>query len=86
MDHETFALANYQFILYGMEFPTALDADRGRYPDMPRARQEFMRVQDAGRRAVASLPAHRELLHRVNQAGFRFAEQPVRPAHTVLMR
>jgi tryptophan halogenase len=86
MDHETFALANYQFILYGMGFPTDLGADRGRYPDTPRARQEFMRVQDAGRRAVASLPAHRELLHRVNQAGFRFSEQPVRPAQSVLMR
>ena len=74
MDHETFALANYQYILYGMGFETDLGAARERYTQRERARAEFARVQDAGRRAAAVLPAHRELLHRVNQAGFRFAE------------
>jgi tryptophan halogenase len=85
MDHETFAIANYQFVLYGMEFETRL-AGGPRFPEIPRAREEFARVQAAGRRAAAVLPAHRELLHRVNQAGFRFSEQPVRPAQPVLMR
>ena len=85
MDHETFAVANYQFVLYGMGFETRL-ADRARYSQGLRAREEFARVQGAGRRAVAALPAHRELLHRVNQAGFRFSDQPVRPAQPTLMR
>jgi len=85
MDHETFALANYQFVLYGMGFETRL-ADRTRYSQGQRAREEFARVQGAGRRAAAALPAHRELLHRVNQAGFRFADQPVRPAQPTLTR
>jgi tryptophan halogenase len=86
LDHETFAPANYQFILYGMAFPTDLRAERARYSSTPRARQEFMRVQEAGYRAVASLPTHRQLLQRVNQAGFRFSEQPVRPAPQALTR
>jgi hypothetical protein len=68
-----------------MEFETRL-AGGPRFPEIPRAREEFARVQAAGRRAAAVLPAHRELLHRVNQAGFRFSEQPVRPAQPVLMR
>jgi tryptophan 7-halogenase len=86
LDHETFAPANYQFILYGMGFPTDLRADRARYSSTPRARQEFMRVQEAGYRAVASLPTHRQLLQRVNQAGFGFSEQPARPAPQALTR
>ena len=85
MDHETFALANYQFVLYGMGFETRL-ADRARYTQGARAREEFARVQGAARHAVAALPAHRQLLQRVNQAGFRFSQQPVRPAQPVLMR
>jgi len=85
MDHETFALANYQFVLYGMGFQTRLDSG-GAHRHAARAREEFARIQAAARHAVAALPAHRELLHRVNQAGFRFSEQPVRPVQPVLMR
>jgi tryptophan halogenase len=86
MDHETFAPANYQFILYGMGFDTDPGAAGGRYTQRERARAEFARVQDAGLRAAAALPAHRELLHRVNQAGFRFAELVERPTLPMLMR
>ncbi len=60
MDHETFALANYQFVLYGMGFETRL-ADRARYSQGARAREEFARVQAAARHAVAALPAHRRV-------------------------
>ncbi len=84
MDYETFALANYQFVLYGMGFETRLDPGRAN-PD-PRAREEFARIRAAARHAVAALPAHRELLHRVNQAGFRFSEQAAQPAQSKLMR
>ena len=85
MDHETFALANYQFVLYGMGFETLLTG-QGQYRDGTRARAEFARVQQASQRAVAALPPHRELLQRVNQAGFSFVEQPVRPAQPMLVR
>jgi tryptophan halogenase len=72
MDHESFAVANYQFVLYGMGFkslPGRRDAWQAAL-----ARQEFARVRDAAQRAVAALPAHRELLERVYQAGFSFSD------------
>jgi tryptophan halogenase len=72
MDHESFAPANYQFVLYGMGFRTELAATGVPARQIALARQEFARVRDAGRRAVASLPAHRELLERLYQAGFSF--------------
>jgi tryptophan halogenase len=86
MDHETFAPANYQFVLYGMDFATDLRADAGRYNQRERAREEFARVQDAARRAVAALPTHHELLQRVNQAGFSFPDAVHEAARPVLMR
>jgi tryptophan 7-halogenase len=86
MAHETFAPANYQFVLYGMGFKTHLPPNRARLADAARARTEFQRVQDASRRAVAALPAHRELLQRVNQAGFSFAEPPIRPTQPLFVR
>jgi tryptophan halogenase len=86
MDHESFALANYQFVLYGMGFRTALDAPRAQFPHSGLARQEFARVRDAAQRAVAALPAHRELLARIYQAGFTFAPHAPPPAAMRLMR
>jgi tryptophan halogenase len=87
-DYETFAPANYQFVLYGMGFGTRPAANRAQHgqDEAARARAEFARVQDAGRRAVAALPAHRELLQRVNQAGFSFAEPTDRPTQPMLVR
>jgi tryptophan halogenase len=76
MDHESFALANYQFVLYGMEFATTLERGHARYLQAALARQEFARVRDAAQRAVAALPAHRELLARIYQAGFSFRDPP----------
>ncbi|HEU4781258.1 MAG TPA: tryptophan halogenase family protein [Steroidobacteraceae bacterium] len=74
MEDESFAPANYQFVLYGMGFRTA--ARRAARPDpcAAFARQEFARVREASKRAVAALPAHRELLERVYQAGFSFSD------------
>lgn len=79
MDHETFALANYHFILYGMNFATDVGANRANYPNVGLARQEFMRVQQASQRAVAALPSHRELLQRVYEPGFKFCGPPSQP-------
>ncbi|MGH8177426.1 MAG: tryptophan halogenase family protein [Steroidobacter sp.] len=79
MDHETFALANYHFILYGMDFPTDVSANRAAYPHLDTARQEFMRVRQASQRAVDALPRHRDLLEHVYKPGFKFAAQPSQP-------
>ena len=75
MDHETFATANYQFVLYGMDFKTDLTANRASYPHGAQAREEFAHVARAATRAVAALPPHRDLLQHVYRHGFRFAEQ-----------
>jgi tryptophan 7-halogenase len=81
MDHESFAPANYQFVLYGMGFRTQLAGSGASAWQTALARQEFARVRDAAQRAVASLPAHRELLERLYQAGFSFsATQQLRGA------
>jgi tryptophan halogenase len=76
MDHETFALANYQFILYGMQFRTDLSASTTSFPLAAQARQEFMRVRHAAQRAVEALPVHRQLLQRVYEPGFEFEKTP----------
>jgi tryptophan halogenase len=73
MDHESFAPANYQFVLYGMGFHTQLTGTGAAARQVALARQEFTRVRDAARRAVAALPPHRELLERLYQAGFSFS-------------
>jgi tryptophan halogenase len=73
MDHESFAPANYQYILYGMGFRTSPAVNRAPARKKALARQEFARVRDAGSRAVAALPPHRELLEHVYQAGFSFS-------------
>jgi len=72
MDHESFAPANYQFVLYGMGFRTP-EAGNTAGRQAALARQEFARVRAAAQRAAAALPPHRELLDRVYQAGFSFS-------------
>jgi len=72
MDYESFAPANYQFVLYGMGFRSPPGRTEER--QAARARQEFARIRDAARRAVVALPPHRELLERVYQAGFNFSD------------
>jgi tryptophan halogenase len=87
MDYETFATANYQFVLYGMGFETDLSANRASYPQAARAREEFAHVARASSRAVTALPPHRELLQQVYRHGFRFADSPDhQPAPTTLIR
>jgi tryptophan 7-halogenase len=85
MDHESFALANYQYVLYGMGFRTE-QAGRAQSAQTALARQEFARVRDAAHRAVAALPSHRELLERVYQAGFNFSDHVTRPLQPMLQR
>jgi tryptophan halogenase len=69
--NESFKWFNYQYILYGMEFRTDLDANAAAYPHRDAARAEFQRVRMAQAKAVASLPNHRALLDEVYANGFR---------------
>ena len=66
--HESFKYFNYQYVLYGMGYPTRVDPAAHAHGDLARA--DFARVQEAGRRAAGSLPDHRALLTEVYGRGF----------------
>ena len=62
LDVETFAFFNYQYILYGMEFPTDLSAGRSDFPNVAAARKLFDRIRVFGEKAALDLPSHRDLV------------------------
>ncbi len=62
VDFETFLPPSYQFILYGMGFPTALSEDRARHAHRSRAATAFAKVAEAGAEAVRRLPDQRALV------------------------
>jgi tryptophan halogenase len=66
--HESFKYFNYQYILYGMGYPTQVDP--AAHDHVALARADFARVQEAGKRAAAGLPDHRLLLNAVHGRGF----------------
>jgi tryptophan halogenase len=66
-DLEMYATASWQYVLYGMQYPTRLD-DPARWPDMAAARREFATLRQVGARAVLDLPDHRALLDQINDA------------------
>lgn len=76
-DLEMYLPASWQFVLYGMEYPTELGASRAAYPHGAAAQQEFRNIRTLAPRAVADLPAHRVL---VEQLCRRAEERAVQPA------
>jgi tryptophan halogenase len=69
-DLEMFLPASWQFILYGMEYPTDLAPMRVAYPQAEAARREFAMLRSLSERAVADLPPHRAALDAI-MAGAR---------------
>lgn len=68
LDLESFAFFNYQYILYGMEYPTDLSPVREEFPDAAEAERIFARIRSFGDRAAQELPAHRALIDQINAA------------------
>jgi tryptophan halogenase len=64
-DLEMYQPASWQYVLYGMEFPTRLGAAAAAYPRGPEARREFDMIQQLARHALADLPDHRSLVERL---------------------
>ena len=62
LDLESFAFFNYQYILYGMEFPTDLSPGRCDFPNVAAARKLFDRIRVFGEKAARDLPSHRDLV------------------------
>jgi Tryptophan halogenase. len=61
-DLEMFMTCSWQYVLYGMEFKTDLEALRSAYPDTEAARREFAMIQQAAAQALQDLPDHRTLV------------------------
>jgi len=64
-DLEMYLPASWQFVLYGMEYPTELGASRAGYPHYAAAQREFQTIRQLSPRALADLPTHRSLVEQM---------------------
>lgn len=64
-DLEMYPPSSWQYVLYGMEHPTEMEAQRGAWPRMDDARREFATLQEVAQRALADLPSHRTLVQQL---------------------
>jgi tryptophan 7-halogenase len=64
-DLEMFMPSSWQYVLYGMEFRTNMEAMRSSYPRMEEAQREFAAIQQVSARAVSDLPKHRALVEQM---------------------
>jgi len=62
VDLEMYPPASWQYVLYGMEFPTRLHANAATLPRTADARSEFQMIAQLSQRAVADMPTHRALV------------------------
>lgn len=68
-DLEMYPPSSWQYVLYGMEFPTELGAARAGWTEAAAARQEFATLSQVAQRALQDLPTHRELVDRFCHPG-----------------
>ncbi|MDO8654375.1 MAG: tryptophan 7-halogenase [Undibacterium sp.] len=66
-DLEMYPPSSWQYVLYGMEFQTALNANHVSYPRFEEARKEFQMIGQMSQRALANLPPHRALVEHLCQ-------------------
>jgi tryptophan halogenase len=66
--------SSWQYVLYGMEFRTDLEALRGSYRRMEEAQREFAAIQQISAHAMKDLPKHRELVEQMCQAYLQRSE------------
>lgn len=64
-DREMYPPSSWQYVLYGMEYPTDMTAQRAAWPRVAEARQEFATLQEVSQRALADLPSHRALVQQM---------------------
>lgn len=68
---EIFNLENYLYVLYGMNYPTNLQARETRYSDNVRAQQLLQNMQRQAQASIQQLLPHRELIKRIHQFGLQ---------------
>lgn len=71
VDLEMYPPSSWQYVLYGMEFPTEQYANALTLPRLDEARKEFQMIELMSHRAVADLPTHRALVEHMVQRGER---------------
>ena len=54
--------SSWQYVLYGMEFKTDINARRAAYPRTVDASEEFRMIRQMSQHALADLPPHRALV------------------------
>lgn len=64
-DLEMYPPSSWQYVLYGMEFQTALQANPVAYPRFEEARKEFAMIDQVALRAMVDLPPHRALVEQL---------------------
>jgi len=62
VDLEMYPPSSWQYVLYGMEFPTQLSATQRALPHFEAARKEFQTIAEVSQRALQDLPTHRALV------------------------
>ncbi len=62
VDLEMYPPSSWQYVLYGMGYPTDLSQARAAWPRAAEARQEFAMIAQVAQRAIADLPEHRALV------------------------
>jgi len=85
-DLEMYPPSSWQYVLYGMEYATDLDASRAAYPRMADARQEFRTLQQVAQHALADLPPHRTLIEQLCARGTATPNLPRGAAATNMQR
>lgn len=68
---EIFNLENYLYVLYGMNYPTSLEARRSRYGEQASARELINAIRQQAKRSAAQLLPHRELIERIQRYGLQ---------------
>ncbi|TFW17060.1 tryptophan halogenase family protein [Duganella callida] len=71
VDYEMYPPSSWQYVLYGMEYPTDLYANARTLPRMEEARKEFAMIAQMSQRALADLPPHRAMVEHLAQRGQR---------------
>ncbi len=61
-DLEMYPPSSWQYILYGMGYPTDIAHARAAWPRAAEARQEFAMIAQVAQRALADLPDHRAMV------------------------
>jgi glycine/D-amino acid oxidase-like deaminating enzyme len=67
---DPFPLCSYQYVLYGLDYATDIEAQRPSFPQVAAANRVFERVRNFGAYAARDLPDHRAFVTAVRAHGF----------------